>query len=140
MDESTAFFDLAAEGFFAGFIVARAVEDDLSAVGAGSGYFDEGRGEGHDDLGTDAESGGVEGYSLGVVAGAGGDNSLFTLGFGQGKELVEGSTFLERAGALQVFKLEVERKRNQLREMVGELAGRHVDRIADAGAGGLNAG
>ena len=87
MDEGAALFDAAAHGLFAGFVVAGAVEDDFGSVGAGGGDLDLRRGEGHDDLGADAALRGVKGDALGMIAGAGGDDSALALGFAEGEEL-----------------------------------------------------
>jgi hypothetical protein len=96
--------------------------------------------KGHNDLGADAAGGGVEGDSLGVIAGTGGDDSLVALGLVECEQLVERSTLFEGAGALQVFQLEMEGQADKLRKMMRKLAGRNVNGFADAGAGGLDAG
>ena len=82
----------------------------------------------------------MEGDALGVVAGAGGDDSALALGFAEGEELVERAALFERAGALQVLELEVQGQAGEFGEMMRELAGRDVDGALDARAGGLNAG
>ena len=140
MDEGAAFFDAAAQGFFAGFVVAGAVEDDFRAEAAGGGDLDLRGGEGHDDLGADAAGGGVEGDSLGVVAGAGGDDAALALCLVEREQLVERAALFEGAGALEVLKLQMQGQAGELGEMVRELAGRDIDGLADAGAGGLDAG
>ena len=71
------------------------MEDDFGAEAAGGGDFDQRRGQGHDDLGADAARGGVEGDALGVIAGAGGDDSALALGLGEGEELVECAALFE---------------------------------------------
>src|ERR1019366_7763364 len=105
VDEGAAFFNAAAQGLFAGFVVAGAEEDDFSAVGAGGGDLDLRSGERHDDLGANAARAGVEGDPLGVVSGAGRDDAALAFGFAQRQQLVERASFLEGAGALEVFKL-----------------------------------
>jgi hypothetical protein len=82
----------------------------------------------------------VEGDSLGVVAGASGDDTLVALGLVEGEKLVERSTLFEGAGALQVFKLEMDGQADELRKMVRKLAGRDVDGFADACSCGLDGG
>ena len=140
MDEGAALFDAAAQGLFAGFVVAGAVQNDLGAEAARGGDLDLRRGQRHDDLGANAAGRGVEGDALGVVAGAGGDDAALALGFAQREQLVERAALFEGAGALQVFKLQVQRQAGQLGEMMRELAGRDVDGVADARARGLDAG
>ena len=140
MDEGAAFFDAAAQGLFAGFVVVGAVENDLRPEGAGGGDLDLRRGQRHDDLRANAAGRGVEGDSLGVVAGAGGDDAALALGLAEREQLVERAALFEGAGALQVFELEVQGQAGQLGEIVRELAGRDVDGLADARAGCLNAG
>ena len=140
MNEGAALFDAAAQGLFAGFLVAGAVEDDLGAEATRGGDFDLRRGQRHDDLGANAKRGGVEGDALGVVAGAGGDDAAVTLHLAEGEQLVERATLFEGAGELEVFKLQVQRQTGQFGELVGELAGRNVDGVADARAGCLDAG
>ena len=140
MDEGPAFFDPAAQGLFAGLVVARPVEDDLGPVPARGGHFDLRRGQRHDDLGANPQRCRVEGDALGVVVGAGRDDAALALGLAQGQQLVQRAPFLEGARALQVLKLQVQRQPGQLGKVVGELAGRDVDGFADARAGRLNAG
>ena len=140
MDEGAAFFDAAAQGLVAGLVVAGAVQDDFCAIAAGGGDLDQRRGQGHDDLGADAERGGVEGDALGVVAGAGRDDAALALRLGEGEQLVECAALLEGAGALKVFQLEVEGQAGQFGEMVREVAGRDMDGFADARARRLDAG
>ena len=82
----------------------------------------------------------MEGDALGVVAGAGGDDAALALGFAQGEQLVERAALLERAGALQVFKLQVQGQAGQFREVMRKLAGRNMNGVADARARRLNAG
>ncbi len=140
MDEGSAFFDAAAECFFAGLVVACAVQNYICAEGPGARHLDLRRGQRHDDLCADAERRGVEGDALRMVAGAGGDDSALALDFIEREQLVERAALFEGAGTLQVFQLEVNGQPGQLREMMREMAGRDVDRFADAGAGRLNAG
>src|ERR1035437_155800 len=140
VDEGAAFFNAAAQGLFAGFVVAGAEENDLGAVGAGGGDLGLRSGERHDDLGADGAGSGGEGDTLGVVSGAGRDDAALAFGLAERQQLVERASFLERAGALEVFKLEVQGQAGELGEVVRELAGRHVNGLADAGAGCLDAG
>ena len=56
------------------------------------------------------------------------------------EQLVQRAALLERAGALQVFKLQVQGQAGQLGEVMRELAGRDVNGVADARARRLNAG
>ena len=63
-------------GFGAGFVIVAAVENDFGAEAAGGGDFDEWRGEGHDDDGTDASAGGVVGDALRVIACGSGHDAL----------------------------------------------------------------
>jgi hypothetical protein len=60
----------------------------------------------------------MEGDSLGMVAGAGGDDAAFALRLAQGEQFVERATLFEGTGALQVFKLQVKGKAGELGEMV----------------------
>ena len=139
MNEGAAFFDATPQSFVAGFIVAGAVENNFCSVGTRGGYLDLRSGEGHHDLGADAALGSVKGYALGVIAGAGGDDSALALGFAEGEELVEGAALFERAGSLEVLELEMQRQPGELGKMMRELAWRDVDGALDARAGGLNA-
>ena len=82
---------------------------------------------------------GVEGDSLGMVAGAGGDDSAFAFGLAEGEELVERAAFFERAGALEILELEMQGESGELGEVMRELARRDVDGALDARARGLNA-
>ena len=95
MDKCTSLLDATAEGFFAGFVIAGAVQDDLCAVAAGGGHLNLWSGKRHNDLGADAAGGGVKGYTLGVVAGARGDDPAFALNLAKGEELIEGAALLE---------------------------------------------
>jgi hypothetical protein len=70
-----------------------------------------------------------------MIAGAGGDHAALALRFRQRQQLVERAAFFERSGALQIFKLEMERQTNKLGEVMREMAGRDVDRFADASSG-----
>ncbi len=88
MDEGAALFDAAAHGFFAGLVVAGAVEDDFGAIAARGGDLDLRRGQRHDDLGANAARGGVEGDALGMIAGAGGDDAALALGLAEREQLV----------------------------------------------------
>ena len=83
--------------------------------------------------------GSVEGDALGVIAGAGGDDSALALGFAEREELVERAALFERAGALEVLELEVQGQSGELGEMMRELAGGDVNGALDACARGLNA-
>ncbi len=140
MDEGSALFDAAAQGFIAGFVVAGAEQNHFGSVAARGGHFDLRRGQGHDDLRLDAARGSVESDTLGVVPGTGGNHPALALGFAQREQLVQRAALLERAGSLQVFKLQVQRQSGQLREMMRKLARRDVNGFADAGAGRLDAG
>src|SRR6266702_1268106 len=95
VDEGAAFFDAAAHGFFVSFVVVGAVEYNFCAVGSGGGDLDLGSGERHDNLGADASGAGVEGDSLRVITGTGGDDASLTFGFAQGEELVESAAFFK---------------------------------------------
>jgi hypothetical protein len=139
MDEGATFFDAAAEGFIAGFVVTFAMKDDFGSVGAGGGDLDLRRGEGHDDLGADAARGCVEGYTLGVIAGAGGDDSALAFGFAQREELVEGAALFKGSRSLKVFQLQMNGQTGEFRKMMRELARGDVNGVFDAGARGLNA-
>ena len=114
MNEGAALFNLAAQGLFAGLVVAGAVQDDLGAVAPRGGHLDLRRGQRHDDLRANAVGRGVESDSLGVIAGAGRDDAALALRFAQGEQFVERAPLLERAGALQVFELQVEGHAGQL--------------------------
>ena len=81
----------------------------------------------------------MKGYALGMIAGAGGDDSALALGFAEGEELVEGPALFERAGALEILELQVQGESGELGEVMRELAGRDVDGALDARACGLNA-
>jgi hypothetical protein len=75
-----------------------------------------------------------------MIAGAGRNHAAFTLGFAQRQQLIERTALLERTSALQILKLQVQGQTSELRKMMRKLAGRDVDRFADARARRLNAG
>lgn len=100
MDEGATLFEPPAESFFAGFVVAGAVEDDVCAVIARRGDLDQRSGQRHHDLGTNSACSGVEGHSLRMVAGAGSDDAALAFGLRKGEQLVERPALFERAGAL----------------------------------------
>ena len=83
VNEGAAFFNAAAKGFLAGFVVARAMENDFGTVSAGCCDLDLRGGSVKDDLGANALLRGVKGDTLGVIAGAGGDDSTLALGFAE---------------------------------------------------------
>jgi hypothetical protein len=139
MDEGTALFDAAAQGLLAGFVVTLPVEDDFGSISASGGDLDLRCGEGHDDLCADAALRGVESYSLGVIAGARGDDSALAFSFAQREELIEGASFFKRSGALKVLQLQMNGQAGEFRKMMGELTRRDVNGVFDAGARGLNA-
>ena len=140
MDEGAAFFEAAAHGLVAGLVVAGAVEDHFRAVAARGGDLNQRRGKRHDDLGADAARRGVKRDALRVIAGAGCDHSAFAFGLRKGEELVERTALLERASALQVFQLQVQRQAHEFRKMVREMARGNMDCLADTRSRDLNAG
>ena len=81
----------------------------------------------------------MEGDALCVVARAGSDHAALALGFTQCQKFVERAALFEGAGALQVFKLQVERQAGQFGEMVRKMAGRRVDGFPDTGTRRLKA-
>ncbi|MGD0788747.1 MAG: hypothetical protein ABR898_12235 [Terracidiphilus sp.] len=139
VDESTALFGVPSQRLAAGFVVAGAVEDNLSPEAARGGDLDLRRGQRHNDLSANSESRGMERNPLRVVAGAGRDHAALALRLAEREQFVERAALFERARALQVLKLQVKWQAGQLGEVVGELARRDVDRFADAAAGGLDA-
>ena len=85
MDECSAFFNAAAQGFFAGFVVACAMENHFRSIGARCGDFDLRCGQWHNNLGTNATRRGVKCNALSVITGAGSDDSALALGLTQGR-------------------------------------------------------
>ena len=69
MDERQPVLLAVLDRFLVGLVVIRAVQDDVSSVGASGGYFRQWRGERHENPGLDAVSSSVVGHALSVIAG-----------------------------------------------------------------------
>src|SRR5437868_1005341 len=73
-----------------------------------------------------------------MIARADGNYAAGALGFGKLQKLVAGPAFLKTAGHLQVFELAEDLRATEVRQGHGVGAGRMVDGVADALAGGAN--
>ena len=90
-------------------LVDRGTDElDVGAVGAGRVLLRDRSAVGHEDGGLDAEQLGRERDTLGVVAGAGGDDALGALLLGELGDPQVGAADLERAGALEVLALDLD--------------------------------
>ena len=127
----------AARGFFAGFVVVRAVEHNFAAEILGGRNFGERRGQRHHNLRADAVPSGMVGQALRMVAGRGGNHSAGALFVGEREQPVERAAFFVGAGTLQVIELEIDRVSGRLRKSFRLGAGRKIDRAVDALGGGL---
>ena len=90
-------------GAFLAFAQRFAVEHHLGAIGLGRLHLHEGRRHRHHDGGGNAETPGMVGHRLGVVAGRHGDDAAAALRRRQRGELDVGAAVLERVRHLQVF-------------------------------------
>jgi hypothetical protein len=81
----------------------------------------------------------VEGYALGVIAGAGGDHAALAFSFTQREEFVEGAALFKGSRSLKVFQLQMNGQAGEFRKMMRELARGDVNGVFDASARGLNA-
>jgi len=80
----------------------------------------------------------VEGDGLGVIAGAGGDDSATALFVREGEYLVKRATFLKGSRALQVVEFQEDFLAGHLGEGGGVGCGREIEMAADAFAGGAD--
>ena len=136
MDEDVALLFLEPARLCVGVVVVVPAEHDGGAELARRLHLAERGGLRHHDGRVHAEPLGVEGDRLRVVACACGDDSALALFGGQQRELVRGTALLERAGAVQVLELEVDLRRAELAERLGERAWSDGDDAADAVARG----
>src|ERR1700674_352716 len=128
----------AAKGFFESFVVICAVKNHISAVTARRRDFDKRRGQGHANLGADAELAGVIGHALGVISGRGCNHALGALFGAEREQLVQGAAFFESAGSLEVVELQIDVVGSGLRKSLRTRAGRKVDGAANAAQGRLD--
>src|ERR1019366_2497353 len=90
----------AADGLFVSFVVVGAVQNHIGAVTARRRDLDERRGQGHANLGADAELAGMVGHALGVISGRGRDHALGTFFGTERKQFVQRAALFERTGSL----------------------------------------
>ena len=136
MDEGELLLLLQARGLLAGFVIVRAVQDDLRAKAARGGDLYQRRGLRHDDARANAQPRRVKGHALRVIAGARGDHAVRALLRRELQQPVQRAALLEGAGTLQILQLEIDGMAGQLGEIVRYLARRIVEDIADALASG----
>ena len=117
-----------------------AVQHHLGAKTPRALHFDTRREPRHHDHGAQSEALSVVGHTLRVVARAHGHHAARPLCFGQLREFVAGTAFLERGGVLQVFKFEKNAAADQLRQRAGFHAGRVQHLPSQANGGGLDIG
>ena len=128
----------AAHGLFESFVVVGAVQNHIGAVTARRRDLDERRGQGHENLGPDAELAGMVGHALGVISGRGRDHALGAFFGAEQEQLVQRAALFERAGSLQVVELQIDVVGGGLRKRLRTRAGRKVDRVANTAQGRLD--
>jgi hypothetical protein len=94
------------DGLGVGFVVVRAVQENICSVRARGRYLGERGGERHDDARVDSVAAGVVGDSLGMVSGGGGDHSARAFIGSEREKFVQSAALFECAGALLIVELE----------------------------------
>ena len=94
-----------ADGLFESFVVVGAMQNHVGAVTARCRNFDKRRGQGHADLGADAEFAGVIGDALSMISGRGRDHTPGAFFGVEQEQLVKRAALFESPGPLQVIEL-----------------------------------
>ena len=103
-----------------GIVVNAGDQHHFRAVILGGFHLADGSTGGHADDGLDAQLGGGKGNALSMVAGGAGDHAAVRFFLGQGADLVVSAAQLERAGQLQVLRLNID----VLADLRGRIQGR----------------
>jgi hypothetical protein len=106
VDESRFFVAGYTLGFGEGIVVVVSVKYCPGAIPLHPRYLNERGMSGHDDRGGNTEALTMKGDGHAVVSGARRDDSGIPLLRGQEQKTIEGASFLERAGHLEVFQFE----------------------------------
>ena len=117
------------------FLQLLAVQDDARAVACGLLHLHCRRAAGHDDGGRNAETGGVVGHALRMVACGHRNDAALALLFGQVEQAVQRAALLERGGELEVLELEPDVRAEDLAEGAALEARRINQRIGNGGPG-----
>ena len=108
MDEGVAEFLFQLQGLVVSVVIDAFHQADLGAVGLGCLDLGDGGGVRQADQGRDAALGSGQGHALSVVSGGAGDNAFGFFLIGKHSDFVSGTPELERAGVLQIFRLQVQ--------------------------------
>src|SRR5207245_3382872 len=128
----------AADRLFESFVVICAVQNYIRAVPARCRDLDQRRGQGHANLGADAELAGVVGHALRVISGRGRDHTLRTFFGAQREQLVQRAALFESAGALEVVEFQIDGVGGGLGKGLRTCARRKIDGAANAAQGRLD--
>ena len=108
MNKGHACFFLQLYGAVMCFVVGTGNKLHLRAQALGVFYLHNRCAVRHADDAFDAHAGGCQGYALGVVAGAAGDNAFAGFFRGELADFVVGTAYLKAAGYLQVFCFQIQ--------------------------------
>src|SRR6266404_2445052 len=138
MNEGEVLGFTAADGLFESFVVVGAVQNYIRAVAARCRDLDERRGQGHANLGADAELAGMVGHALRVISGRGCDHTLGTFFGAEREQLVQRAALFESARALEVVELQIDGVGGGLGKGLRTRARRKVDGAANTAQGRLD--
>ena len=116
MQEGSALLPAYLAGLGVSVVVAVAAEHDLCAVALGGLNLGDGRGGGHYDGGGYAEVFRCQSDALGVISRRGGDDTFDLAALCDSGDLVAGAPYLEGAGLLAIFALEINLSSGHFRE------------------------